>query len=208
MKKLLAFSIIGISLMASELVVKKSDVKISVNGEIKSLSKDASLNLEDGSSVCFLEGEGKVIINKHKQLTKKSKKCYSTPLPEGFKIEDFVEGLTNSAKVALITGELKVKNGVSTKSIQTSQTVTGNYEITSEQKEIIVYNELYGPLPVTLKIIDKDKNIVQEFINEENTVTLFRIPTNILKENYNILITNAFDEELLNQTIINKKQVK
>ena len=105
----------------------------------------------------------------------------------------------------MITGELKVKNGVSTKSIQTSQTVTGNYEITSEQKEIIVYNELYGPLPVTLKIFDKDKNIVQEFINEENIVTLFRIPTNILEENYNILITNAFDEELLNQTIINKK---
>lgn len=205
MKKILGLLTLGVSLFSSQLVVENAGVKISINGDIKELSKDDSLELSPATSICFLEGEGKIIIDKRKQLTNKSKKCYTTAVPKDFKIEDFVEGLTNSAKVALITGELKVKNGVSTKSIQTSQTVTGNYEITSEQKEIIVYNELYGPLPVTLKIFDKDKNIVQEFINEENIVTLFRIPTNILEENYNILITNAFDEELLNQTIINKK---
>lgn len=202
MKKLLCLITLGVSLFASELIVKKADVKISVNGDIKELSKNEKLNLLPGSSICFLDGNGKIIIDKRKQLTKKSKKCYRTAIPKDFKISDFVKSLANSAKVALITGDLKVKNGVSTKSIQTAQTQTGNINITKEQKEVIILNETYGPLPISLKVYDIDKNIVQEFINEEEIVTLFRVPSVILNDNYNIVITNAFDEELLNKVII------
>lgn len=206
MKKLLCLITLGVSLFASELIVKKADVKISVNGDVKELTKNEKLSLLPGSSICFLDGKGKVIIDKRKQLTKKSKKCYTTAIPKDFNMEDFLKNLADTAKVALITGDLKVKNGVSTKSIQTTETLTGNINITKGQKELIVLNETYGPLPISLKIYDIDKNIIQEFINEEDEVTLFRIPSVILNDNYNIVITNAFDDELLNQVITKDKK--
>lgn len=204
MRKLLMLISLGMSLFATELVVKKAGVKISVNGNILQLSKNKKMTLTPGSSICFLDGKGKLIIDRRKQLTKKSKKCYLSPLPKSFKVSDFVDNLTSTAKVALVTGDLRIKNGVSTRGIKTSKTKYGNIEISKEQKEVIIFNKTYGPLPISLKIFDHDEYIVQEFVNEKNFVTLFRVPTNILRNNYNLVIINALDEELLNQSIVLK----
>lgn len=203
MKALLILASVGAYLFAgtTPLYVKKADVKISVNGQTLDLKKDSKVDLNPGSAICFLEGDGKVRIGKRKQLSKKSKKCYSTPIPKDFKVSDFVTDIANSTKVALVTGKSKVSYGVSTKSTQTNEVITGEISI-KDKKEIIIYNELFGPLPVTLKVYDEKKDLVQEFVNEEEVTTLFRVPTSILKENYSMVIINAFEEELLNQKII------
>jgi hypothetical protein len=199
---------LGISLFASELIVKKADVKISINGEEKELIKDSEISIDPGSTICFLDGDGKVIIDRKKQLTKKSRKCYSTPIPEGFDMSKLVSNLVDSAKVALITGDLKVKNGVSTKSIDTTDVVTGYYPITNKDRKIIIYNENYGPLPVTLALYDTEKNIKKMYVNEDSVSTFFILSTKDLKNKYSIVVTNAFEDELLRQVIVKTEKSK
>lgn len=208
MKKLLVLFSLGVSLFASELMVKKADVKISINGDIKELLKDETLKLTPGSSICFLEGKGKVVIGKRKQLSKKSKKCYTTSIPEGFKMDEFIQGLKDTAKVALITGEMKVKDGVSTRSINMTETISGNHTITNTDKKIVIYNENYGPLPVTLTVYDTEKNILKSYVNEDSIVTFFMISSENLKNNYSLVVTNAFEDELLKQVIIKEEVIE
>lgn len=50
-------------LFANSLVIKESDVKLLINGQTFDMKKDQNLTLEVGTKVCFLEGNGKVIIN-------------------------------------------------------------------------------------------------------------------------------------------------
>lgn len=208
MKKLLLLASLGVSIFASELIVKKADVKISINGDEKELIKDSEISINPGSTICFLDGDGKVIIDRKKQLTKKSKKCYSTPIPEGFDINKLVSNLVDSAKVALITGDLKVKNGVSTKSINTTEVVTGYYSITKNDRKIIIYNENYGPLPVTLTVYDAEKNIKRIYVNEDSVSSFFILSTKNLENKYSIVVTNAFEDELLRQVIVKNEKFK
>lgn len=208
MKKLILLLSVVSTIFANELVVKKADVKISINGEVKSLTKGEKIALEAASSICFIDGKGKVIINKRKQLTKKSKKCYNTPLPKGFKIADFMEKVSQKAKVALITGEIKVKNGVSTKGNTCGMTYSGTQELDKNQKEIIIFNMTYGPLPVILGIYDENRELVAQYVNDDSIETFFRIPTEILDYNYRFVITNAFGEELLNNQLTKATNVE
>jgi hypothetical protein len=119
-----------------------------------------------------------------------------------------VSNLVDSAKVALITGDLKVKNGVSTKSIDTTDVVTGYYPITNKDRKIIIYNENYGPLPVTLALYDTEKNIKKMYVNEDSVSTFFILSTKDLKNKYSIVVTNAFEDELLRQVIVKTEKSK
>lgn len=201
MKLIVNILMLGTLAFNSELIVKKDSVVISVNGKNIELNINDKLELPHGSSVCFLDGDGRVVINNKKQLTKNSKQCYTVPVPEGFKIEQYISNLADKAKVALITGELSVKDGVSTRSTLISTTAQGKYKIQPNQQEVVIFSDSYGPLPVTLNIINNHNKIIHTYKNEDSSSSLFVIPVELVENNYKIQVTNFFDDLLLDYEI-------
>jgi len=188
-------------LFANSLMVKEGDVKLLINGETVEVKKDQNLTLEEGSMICFLSGEGKVIINSRKQLDHKIPDCYQLPIKDNFDIDAFMLSSKNS--VAILSKE-EVSELRGTKGISDSPSELEELALSKSNKEVIIYNETYGPLPVTLNIKKPDGTIVKELVNEENDKTFFRVPASYLKNNSKIEITNAFGDTLLHKQIVIK----
>ena len=191
-------------LFANSLVVKEGDVTLLINGQTVEVQKDQNLTLEEGSMVCFLSGVGKVLINNSKQLDHETPDCYQLPIKEDFDIDAFMSLSKNS--VAILSKE-EVSESRGTKGISDSSDSSSELEelpLSQSNKEVIIYNESYGPLPVTLNIKKPDGTTVKELVNEENDKTFFRVPVSYLKNNSKIEITNAFGDTLLHKQIVIK----
>ena len=84
-------------LFANSLMVKEGDVKLLINGQTVEVKKDQNLTLEEGSMVCFLSGDGKVIIG-DKQLDNKTRDCYQLPIKENFDIDAMTKDMILNLK--------------------------------------------------------------------------------------------------------------
>jgi len=76
------------SLFAFTAEVKKDSVKLQINENIKTYKKDKTITLKAGDIVCFLEGNGRVVLkgtNYKKQLSKHSHSCKKLPFMKGVK---------------------------------------------------------------------------------------------------------------------------
>jgi len=186
-------------LFAGSLLVTEGDVKLLINGETIDVKKDQNMTLEEGSMVCFLEGKGTVLIDKKKVLDKKTHECYQLPISEDFDIDGFMSSKQHS--VAVLEKEEEAAGSRGTKGISAVPADEEELVLSKTDKEVIIYNENYGPLPVTLNIKKQDGTTVREFVNEENSKTFFRIPASYLEENAKIEVTNAFGDTLLNKKV-------
>lgn len=203
-KYIVSLSLIGSVICAGELEVKKSDVVISLNGVEKVMKKSERLVLGDGILVCFKSGDGRVIINNRRQLTKKSKKCYQTPLSKGFDIASYIEKAKSKITLATIGDKEKVIHGVSTKAIAN---LDDGHDIIIENPsdDLVFYSEKFGPHPITMYLKDEKGKELLSFENEDNEITFFQLTSSSIKSGYSIEILNGFDEILLSKKILIKK---
>ena len=205
----LSFSV----LFADNLVVKEGDVTLLINGQRINLEKNQSLTLNAGIMICFVEGSGTVLINDKKKLDSNHPDCYQIPVKDDFDIEKFVTSEKNKAVIS--TGREKyisdpnrgvIEQGTDTVNTYNSGVpVAETLSLSTKDKEFIIYNDSYGPLPITLNIKKPDGTLVKEIVNEDNSKTFFRIPTVYLENNAQIEVTNVFGDKLLNKQVTIKK---
>ena len=204
MKKIILLGIVGsLSLFAFDAKVNKADVTLMVNSIQKSYKADDIFTLDSNDIVCFMSGEGRVVItgeNYKKQLSKHSKKCKHLADPKKKK-SDYTTLAKNG--IAGVFGETKemIRSGVSTRSA-TAETYTKDIHIKQDSKYILMEKDTWGPLPVTMKVLDEKEQEVLNDINEEDDVSSFVIPISIVKAGYHIVILNAFGEDIVNSKII------
>jgi len=199
MKKLVwCLMVLSIVVNANILVVKDANVTITINGKEKNLTKDTKISLEEGSVVCFRKGRGRIIINGVKQLSIDSNgSCETLAVSEEFNLTKWLNEKTKGV-VALFSDSKEEKGyGVGVRDAKILITKHETYNLVDGKKEMVIYSENFGPLPVTLIIKDANKKVVQTFVNEESLKTFFRVPTDLLDVNYTVQLTNAFDEVLL-----------
>jgi hypothetical protein len=187
-------------LFASNLVVKKADVVVLLNNVEKSLSKGNELALDYGTSICFKNGNGRVVINNRIQL-KKPGKCYLIPVPKGFDIKDYMAKAKEMVSVAMIDSSESVRHGVSTKG--TNDLDDGKDIILKKgDKELVIYSEEFGPHPVIVNLKDENGNILISLENEENDITFFKVASSSIETGYRVEILNGFDENLIDKKIV------
>lgn len=188
-------------LFSNILTVKDSMVKVLINGKIKTLQVDQTMDLKEGTFVCFFSGEGRVLIN-DTEILDEVDECYQLPILNDFSLQK-IGSLKNKK---LIKTEVNSDNKVRSSE---NQEININNEINIDNKdtEVIIYNDTYGPLPVTLTIKNSDGTISKKFINEDNDKTLFRVPSLYLKNNSNIEVTNFFGDVQL-KTRVKKENNK
>jgi len=201
MKFLMLFLLLTLGLFAEELTVKKGDVVVGLNGVDKALKKGDKITLEDAVLVCFKSGNGRVIINKRRQLSKKSKKCYQTPIPKGFSIESYMTKAKNVVSVAFLDSAETVRHGVSTKGIKDFDDKK-DILVKSSSEEVVIYSKEFGPHPILVSLKDNNGKEILSYENEENDVTFFKVKSSIVKTGYIVEVKNGFDEILLSKQIV------
>ncbi len=202
-KTLLTLLITTATLSAFNAEVKKDSVSLSVNEQNKSYKAGDTFALKAGDLVCFVSGDGRVVIKGDKyskQLSKRSKNCKRLPTTNK-ETKDYLALASNSIVVNFGQSRETAIAGVSTRSVSTSETVTTPLTIKKGVKYLIIENDKWGPLSVTIKIVDTKGHIVATDSNEEDLVTSFIFPISVVKEGYVIKVSNAFDELLVKSTI-------
>ncbi|MDD3008783.1 MAG: hypothetical protein PHQ70_07955 [Arcobacter sp.] len=198
--KILGSLFVASTLMfANGLVVKNGDVLITLNNVEKSLKNNENLALDFGSTVCFKGGEGRVLINEKIQL-KKPNKCYLVPTPKEFNIKEFVSEKTQPLLLTKIDSTEKVKSGVSTKG--TNDLDDGKDILLKGNDDLIVYSDMFGPLPVTVNLKDEKGNILMSVENEDNDITLFKVVGNSVKTGYKVEVISGMEEVLIDKKIV------
>jgi len=209
MKLFLLSIVVCSSIFAFTGEVKKDSVKLQINQSIKTYKNGATIALNAGDIVCFMEGNGRVVlkgINYKKQLSKHSRTCKQLPITKGdssnysylAEVEKHVVTFFSDAKEKEVGG---VSRKTITQDISTQRVIT----ISQEKQFIAIKNSQWGPLPVRLEILNSSDDLVDTFQNEDDVITSFILLVNSLKEGYTIKVTNAFDDVLVNAKIEIKK---
>lgn len=190
-------------LFANNLIVKDANVTLLINGQKIELAKDQNLTLETGTMVCFFKGNGKVIINNIKQLDKNSPDCYQIPVKDDFDIKVFLSSPKNKSVSTSLGASTDSSEVVIHRGAEAAEGIPKPALVTvySSDKEVVIYDETFGPLPVTLSIKKSDGTRVKEVVNEDNLKTFFRVPTDYLENNSKIEVRNAFGDILLTQLV-------
>ena len=191
-------------LFANYLTVKGGDATLLINGQEFKVPEDHNLTLRQGMMICFIQGKGKVVINGKKELDQKTKECYQVPIDDTFDIKKFLSTAEKKSIVKITEVSSSVEDATIHRGIAVADEVKGIpgiITIKPSDKEVVIYNNSYGPLPVTVSIKKSDGTVTKKILNEESTNTLFRIPTMYLENNSKIEVTNAFGDRLLNQQV-------
>ncbi len=184
-------------LLASHLTVKDGDVTLLINGQEFEVPEDHNLTLKPGTMVCYVKGGGTAIIDGKIKLNSKNPECYQSPLDSK---TDTKKLLSSIGDEAVISTE-REKAPSSTRGLEAKMVDKGTISLPPSKKEVVIYGESYGPLPVTLSIKRSDGTIIKEIVNEESAKTLFRIPTSYLDNGSKIEVTNAFGDKLVDKKI-------
>lgn len=185
-------------LFANHLTVKEGDVTLLINNNVVNVPKDQNLTLNPGTMVCFIKGTGKVFIDNQMQLNSKEKGCYQIPVGDDFDIKKL---LSSSEDNVIVTSQKGSPSGTRAGSTSASSGPEEEIVISSSAKEVIVYDESYGPLPVTLSIKKSDGTTMKDMVNEDSSKTFFRIPAEYLDNGSKIEVTNAFGDKLLDKKV-------
>lgn len=199
MKFLLVLLFVTTLIIANSLIVKESDVMISLNNQTKNLKKDDKLILDNGSTICFKSGNGRVIINEDIQLMKVGS-CETIPVPKSFNWNDTFSKVTTYVVTYLNPSEM-VKDGVSTKGIND---LDDEKDIILENTvdELILYSKDFGPHPITINLKNEKGEIIISVENKNNDITFFKVLSSTLKTGYLIEVLNGFGESILRKKII------
>ena len=205
MKKLLILTALTVTIFGFNAEVKKSDITLTVNGKTQELKKGDKFSLNGGDIICYKSGDGRVVItNKdyRKQLSKRASLC--TTLPTNDKNKDsFLASIKEKIANPLTkTKETKV-SGVSRK-VAEVELFKDDIIINKNQKYLQLKSEDWGPLPVTLKILDTNGKTIHQESNEDNDITSFLIPTVLLKDGFTVKVTSSFDEEMVSSRVVVK----
>lgn len=188
---------------AGNILVKDSQSSISINGILYDLEKDTTKEFVDGSTICYEDGNGRVIINDSIQLSN-IEECIQTTIKDDSVINNLLEGLKDSILISFSDTNEKIVDGVSSKDVNFENQIE-TISIEDEQQYIVVQSESSGPLPITLEIKNDKGTTIKKLINNENTQTAFILNTNYMGSNYELTLSNGFGINIKNIRI-SKKQ--
>ena len=203
MTKIILAGLVISSALAVEIKVKKADVVVSINTQELSLKKGDVKNLEEGTTICFLSGEGKIAVPALKKQLKKPNRCLMIPIAEDSAIS-YMADMKNKMTVAFWDSSESVRHGSGTKG-ETKFDNKGKFILSPDQNELLIFGKEFGPLPVVVILKDEKGNEVLNFENEDSEVTIVRIGRDQLKTGMNLEIYNGFESLMLSKKIVVEK---
>ena len=202
MFKIIGLSLVVSSLFAVQMNVKKGDVFVNINTQEVNLKKGEKKELQEGTTLCYIKGKGKVVIPTMKKQLKKSGRCLMIPLSTTT-AQSYASSIKSMATVAFWDSSESVRHGAGTKG-ETEFDSDEPFVIGKKQKELIIYGKEFGPLPVMVVLKDSAGQEVMVFQNEESETTIVHIAKNQLATGMSLEVYNGFEELMLSKKIILK----
>ena len=187
-------------MLALTIQVQNGDVTISINAQEITLKNNETKEVSEGATLCFVSGQGSVKIPDLKRQLKKSGQCIMTPSSEGA-VATQMNTLKTMANSSLWDSTEKVKQGVGTKGTAEFEQ-GGTLALSKEQTELVLHAKEFGPLPVVAIVKTATNQEVMRLENEENIVTLFRIPKKLLSSGMQLEVYNGLDEKIISKKIL------
>ena len=186
---------IGFQLVfANLLTVKEGAVEIEVQTQKFFLEKGEKMRVEKGKTICYISGKGRVVIDDTRQLSSKSDSCFTVPVEKGFDIAMYVSALGSGINTLFFDATETTRNGVGAKGLSSNAKIKKIR--LKKEKELIVYGDSYGPLPVSIKVYDKNREEIKSYVNTEQSITLIRIPRSLLSVGHSVKVRNGFGQTL------------
>jgi hypothetical protein len=184
------------------LIVKNSNVIVTINGVEKRLEKGASLVLEEGSVVCFKKGAGTVVLNNNKSLNEKANKCYQNIIGKNFDIETYLKQKQNSVYVIYSDELEKIGN----KYIYRSKVLDDGRDVILDDgtKEILLVSRNLKNKPVTFILRNIQGQRILNLKCNNDTITFFKLKTQSLDTGYTLKIFDEHENIVLSKMIIKK----
>ncbi len=203
MSKFIFTSFIATSILfAYNAEVVKDAITIEINQENQNYKIGDKFILKGGDLVCFISGDGKILIKRGKYSKKISKRSKCKNLPIVKKEDKNYLALASSA-ISIKFGQAKEElvHGVNTRSVTTPQTDKRDITLSISTKYLILENKSWGPLPVSVQILDTTGQVMAEDVNEDEDLSSFVFPTSFIKTGYQVKVTNGFDEFMVDSSI-------
>jgi len=200
MYKMLLLGLMVSPMLALTIQGQNGDVTVSINAQEITLKNNEIKEISEGATLCFVSGEGSVKIPDLKRQLKKSGQCIMTPSSESA-VATQMNALKSMANSSLWDSTEKVKHGVGTKGTAEFEQ-GGTFTLSKEQTELVLHAKEFGPLPVIAIVKNAQNQEVIRLENEENTVTLFRIPKKLLSSGMQLEVYNGLDEKLISKKIV------
>ena len=175
------------------LKVKGADVVILVDGKKTALHEGDMFQVSVGSQIDFVEGDGRVVINKRQLRAKSRIKSYK--IPENSK-EKVLQVVLNDLAGTISENSQKTA-GLGRKGSEGES----EHVFIATPEVIIVESQSFGPLPVTASVFNEKGDLELELINEDDEDTIFSFDKSEFKAGSKLVITNAFDDELVSYII-------
>ncbi len=186
--------------------IKKESVTLQINDTVTTFKAGETPRLNGGDIVCFVEGKGRVLLvgeGYKKQLTRHSRTCKQLPLS---KTEDASKSYVNVAQehIASFFADAKESevSGVSLRNVTVEQADVKEIVVTPGTRFITLGGEKWGPLPVSLEILDDKGGVIETVVNDEDVPASFILKADQLQEGNILRVSNAFEDLLAELEIV------
>ena len=207
MKKLLILPLLFKTLFASTLLVEDGNVTISLDDANISLLVGETLDLEKEVKVCYLLGEGRVIIDEDTSLSKKSSnKCYTMQKDKEIGLKKYLQEL-NKTLVTLFFQNSK------TSSISTvfrggkKEKYTGVITLNQNETDFVIKSNSWSAYPITLSVYDSLENEVYsktKYIDDDEDTMVFRLKRSQLSNKYRVKVRDKDGKEYIDVEVVLK----
>ena len=199
MFKLMIFLALTSSLFAVSAKVKKADVIVNINTKEVSLKKGSTIELSEGTNICFVGGEGKLVIAELKKQLKKPKRCLIIPISESQALS-YATDIKNKLTVAFWDSSESVRHGAGTKG-EAQYDSSQDLVIGENQSELLFMGE-FGPLEVLVILRNSEGQEILVFENSDSDITIIRIAKEQLQTGMRLEVYNGFEKLILSKRII------
>ena len=200
MKKIVVLLMFVKVLVASSLVVKDGNVTVSMGDMESTLPTDTTIELDKGTKVCYLSGNGRVTIDDISLSSLSTNKCYSTQKEKAFDLKKIIATYFKNTVVKLFqknnenSGWTLFRGGKNEK-------VSGVITLQAGEEHLIIEGGEWSSYPITLTIYDtegSEVNHITKYIDDYDDMMVFDIPRSSLEDKYKIVVRDNDGEEYIN----------
>ena len=192
MKKVVMLLMCAKVLIASTLEVSDGNVTVKIGESKMLLPPNTKIELDKNVTVCYLSGEGKVLIDEMTRSSTSKDKCYTTAKEKKFDIYKIITNYLENTVVKLFQrsnekGSLALFRGGKEENV--SEEVT----LQAGEEHLVIGSDEWSPYPMTLRIYDI-QNIevhhITKYIDDYNYTMVFDLNRNILGNGYRVTVEN------------------
>jgi len=191
------------TLWAVNATVKYENVKVKIGDEVKTYKRGATFEVEYNQKVCLLsKGFGLVMIDEYGQIDE-DKPCGTVK-----KSVDVVPETTISVVLHGVTRKIgdTRRAGANIRTDAMLGKMEKELVIDKNATEIIIENKTWGPLPITLTVVDKEGKEQSKKVNKNNALTTrFSLSNKLFQNGDKFVVTNKNGDRLAEITVKFKK---